>query len=797
MSKIFMLRLFLILALFISINTDAQLAGFTLTGNPESTNGATWTYQQTNNGIIYDLKGILFKPVGTGKFPSVIVNHGTGGNTNPNGYSNSVCKKMVTWGYVCIAVNLTHSGQGAPCGSPGNCDTTNWGASNDNFLRAMKCWDILASLAYTDTNCIAAFGHSRGAFLTTGLLGTYPNKFKCAGHTAGGVGHPTDLTFPTTTMANNISKPYILHHGTSDNVVNITYDNNLDAIFTTNGVTHQYFTYSGYTHNTISQDSMMFERTKTFFSQHICDTSTVHQSVNFTGHSGVYFLGTSGIPISTTNYSNPNISGVVVRFKWNDVEPTPGNFNWSFVDGEISKAITYNKKVSLQPLGKPEWLDSIGAQQYYYVEKSSFSPNFGHIVSDVIPWDSTYVNRYKLFLQNLAAKYANNAVVTYVNAIGGNFSRGLPDTVLADTILLTKQAFWTAYNYNADTLGKLMNKMTDYYMSLFPKTPMWCSVDYVTFQPNASGQARNYLASIYTAYGIGHYPDRFGLFREDVSGCNPNLASIASGSHWYIMQQNPCRTGAQMLWNVQDGPARMNQCGILPNTKTLVFDSAVNKGLALGMRYLEVYGIDIIDSALTTSIQQANSKLIAKGTSCSATILPVKLIYFNGSCQHKKVILNWVTGFTANNTYYNVERSIDGVNWILIGKEMSVTGGTHSNSYTFIDNSVVGSDYYYRLRQVDADGKSIFSNVINISNCAKSNSGISVFPNPANEYLTFTLLNNSGNIGEISIINPMGILIKKATIMQNNIINIKDLPSGVYFIKFKNFPNLSTKFIKL
>ena len=269
-----MIRLLLFLGLFFSTNLMAQLTGFTLTGNPENLNGATWTFQQTINGTVYDLKGILFKPIGVGFFPSVIVNHGTSGNTNPNGYSDRVCKKMVTWGYVCIALNYTHSGQGAPCGAPGLCDTANWGASNDNFLRAMKCWDILASLSYIDTNCIATFGHSRGAFLTTGLLGTYPNKFSCAGHTAGGVGHPTDVTYPTSTMVNKITKPYILHHGTNDNVVNIIYDDSIASIFTSNGITHQYYTYPGFTHNTISQDTLMYSRTRTFFNQHICKLKT-------------------------------------------------------------------------------------------------------------------------------------------------------------------------------------------------------------------------------------------------------------------------------------------------------------------------------------------------------------------------------------------------------------------------------------------------------------------------------------------------------------------------------------------
>lgn len=347
-----MTRISLIFALFISVNAKAQLTGFTLTGNPENANGATWTFKRTINGTVYDLKGILFKPIGTGVFPSVIVNHGTGGNTNLNGYSFKVCKKMVSWGYVCIAVNYTHSGQGTPCGSPGICDSTNWGASNDNFLRAMKCWDILASLAYTDTNCIAAFGHSRGAFLTTGLLGTFPKKFSCAGHTAGGVGHPTDFTYPTTAMVNRIRKPYILHHGTSDNVVNISYDNNISAIFTANGVTHQYYTYPGYTHNTISQDSLMFSRTKTFFAQYICNTPT-RISKNSFEKQDIYL------------YPNPSstyiLSGVQKQFELQIFNIT-GNL-------VLSKTVFPNERIDVSTLSNGIYVSKIKAGNDIYNQK--------------------------------------------------------------------------------------------------------------------------------------------------------------------------------------------------------------------------------------------------------------------------------------------------------------------------------------------------------------------------------------------------------------------------------------------
>ena len=240
-------------------------------------------------------------------------------------------------------------------------------------------------------------------------------------------------------------------------------------------------------------------------------------------------------------------------------------------------------------------------------------------------------------------------------------------------------------------------------MSLFPSTPMWCSVDYVTFQPNASGQPRNYLASICCNYGIANYPDRFGLFREDISGCNPNFSNIAATSHWYLMQQNLCRTGAQMLWSVQDGPSRMNQCGILPNTKTMVLDSAVNKALALGMRYLEVYGIDIADASLTTSIQQANNNLIAKGLFC-----------------------NPMTG----------------------------------------------------LNELIPENK------------------FSIYPNPTNEYLNINIDGSLNEKSQIQIFNTIGLLCKESSFSKTLQLDISDLTKGLYFVRLKNDPQQTKKFIK-
>ena len=297
----------------------------------------------------------------------------------------------------------------------------------------------------------------------------------------------------------------------------------------------------------------------------------------FKGKGGVFYKGTANVAMNNSVYQNPYINGVVVVIDWDKIESTPGNFNWTYIDGELVKAKQFKKYVSILPVNTPSWFESIGVQKYYNVDLNTYHATYGKIISGIVPWDTIYIKRYKLFLQNLAFKYANDTTVAYINAIGMAISRNMPSDVITDTVTKASIPFYQKFSYNADSLAVIMNRMTDYYMNLFPNTPVWCSVDYVLFETAASGKPKNYLPSLACNYGIRNYPDRFGLWREDIAGCNPGT-SIPTSSQWYLLQQNPTRTGAQMLWSVQDltTTARMNKCRILPNTKPAVMDSAVN-----------------------------------------------------------------------------------------------------------------------------------------------------------------------------------------------------------------------------
>jgi dienelactone hydrolase len=247
------------------IATAPTLSGFTLEGNPKGTNGATWTYRATVGGVGYDLQGVLYKPSGAGPFPAIVISHGNGGSANV--YSRGIARTMVGWGLVAIATNYTHAA-GVPIGAPGTADEP--GASPANILRARKLVDILASLGYVDIRRVAAHGHSMGAFVTAATVGTHPDAFLVASHTAGGArpNSPTPGAAPTDAQVSGIRIPYQMHHGESDAVVVLALDQRLASILSARGVTNQLVVYPGLAHNDVSSNPAVLERLRAWYTAH-------------------------------------------------------------------------------------------------------------------------------------------------------------------------------------------------------------------------------------------------------------------------------------------------------------------------------------------------------------------------------------------------------------------------------------------------------------------------------------------------------------------------------------------------
>lgn len=114
--------------------------------------------------------------------------------------------------------------------------------------------------------------------------------------------------------------------------------------------------------------------------------------------------------------------------------------------------------------------------------------------------------------------------------------------------------------------------------------------------------------------------------------------------------------------------------------------------------------------------------------------LPVTLVSFTGAKNGSNNLLQWSTATEQNNAGFHIERSVDGSNFSSLEfiTSKAVNGNSNSNlSYSFPDSKPLKGDNYYRLKQVDKDGKSSFSNTVLIKSDKSGHMLISsINPNP-------------------------------------------------------------------
>ena len=97
------------------------------------------------------------------------------------------------------------------------------------------------------------------------------------------------------------------------------------------------------------------------------------------------------------------------------------------------------------------------------------------------------------------------------------------------------------------------------------------------------------------------------------------------------------------------------------------------------------------------------------GFSSGSVILPVKFIGFNLAHKGSDVLIQWSTSEERNALRYELERSLDAINWNTITFVSAVGNSATINNYTYTDKGAGSKTMYYRIKQVDRDGKFVYT----------------------------------------------------------------------------------------
>ena len=179
----------------------------------------------------------------------------------------------------------------------------------------------------------------------------------------------------------------------------------------------------------------------------------------------------------------------------------------------------------------------------------------------------------------------------------------------------------------------------------------------------------------------------------------------------------------------------------------------------------------------------------------NTTTLPVKWLYFKANrVTENEVMLNWATASEINNDYFLIQRKSD--EWKDIGKVGGFGNSNINRFYEFKDLDAREAELYYRLKQVDKDGKFEYSDEIFVG-LEIPEMDVKVYPNPSKGNLTLEY-NSSYNGATLKVVDILGSMIFEDKLDDSGKFHSStQIKKGIYLIQI-NAPGdniYSTKWI--
>lgn len=177
--------------------------------------------------------------------------------------------------------------------------------------------------------------------------------------------------------------------------------------------------------------------------------------------------------------------------------------------------------------------------------------------------------------------------------------------------------------------------------------------------------------------------------------------------------------------------------------------------------------------------------------------VPVKLISFDAKRKDNSVNLGWQTASESTNKGFEIERKIEGEEgYSAVGFVPSKSADGNSSdilNYTYSEINIAGDNSYYRLKQMDLDGRYEYSDELMVKGTG-AGSRVLVYPNPSDNG-TVNVAFDSFNQKDIQLTDINGKVQRKWTGYTSAQLQLKQLRSGIYLLNVTDKAK-NTKLIK-
>ena len=189
----------------------------------------------------------------------------------------------------------------------------------------------------------------------------------------------------------------------------------------------------------------------------------------------------------------------------------------------------------------------------------------------------------------------------------------------------------------------------------------------------------------------------------------------------------------------------------------------------------------VVGLRVTIGAAKKAINLIDNVTISSASPLPVELTRFSATPQANNVNLAWATASEKNSAYFEVQRSAAGEAYATIGKVAAQGSSTIAHDYAFVDVQPLAGTSYYRLHQVDVDGRDAYSPVVAVR--GKGLADATIYPNPSAQAV---LLPAATGPLRYRLSNALGQMLLDGTAEGGQQLDISRLPAGTFFLELRD-----------
>ncbi|MDQ2770282.1 MAG: T9SS type A sorting domain-containing protein, partial [Bacteroidota bacterium] len=302
----------------------------------------------------------------------------------------------------------------------------------------------------------------------------------------------------------------------------------------------------------------------------------------------------------------------------------------------------------------------------------------------------------------------------------------------------------------------------------------YSTFDVLAFVTDANGASYNTSGVVYNAAGQYDPANPTTTNTIQPAGTSSGLVNTAGS-----VVQSPSGQGPAAFGSYPANPTNVLPAGVSLDTKTgLIYVS--NASALARNNTVQYYQINV-----TTTDIYGGTNLVPARFTIGAYPLPVELSAFTATAKSLDAVLAWTTASEKNSDHFDVERSLNGTDFVKIDQVLAQGTSTRAIDYTSLDAGIGAKApaAYYRLKQVDLDGTSSYSPVRTVR-FGKVAPAIALYPNPATSATQLDLTALPAGSYQVSVLDAAGRVVLHTTLEAGltHALDLNTIASGTYML---------------